>query len=335
MPIRWDALKQHRREAPWLVLDLFVLALITVNLVLLLADTLLLNSGAGLLLGRFQPELITAWRTEWHHPVWLYDTILTGFLIGELALRWAVAVYGRTYHRWFFYPFIHWYDVLGCLPGLQALRLFRLVTVFYRLNRMGLLLIGGGLIITARKYYNIVLEEISDRIVLNVLEGVRQEIRAGGPVSEQVRERILDPHRDTLVQWTAAGLSQIAAQGFQPHRQQLAEYMRQVTAEAIHHNPNWRSLRRKLPLVGPAVEEELHEITADLVNSLTTRILSDLGRPGNPAMQVVSEALYTNLTRPDPQMALTLEAIALEILDLLKSQIAVQHWKREEHRENS
>ncbi len=187
MPIRWDALKQHRREAPWLVLDLFVLALITVNLVLLLADTLLLNSGAGLLLGRFQPELITAWRTEWHHPVWLYDTILTGFLIGELALRWAVAVYGRTYHRWFFYPFIHWYDVLGCLPGLQALRLFRLVTVFYRLNRMGLLLIGGGLIITARKYYNIVLEEISDRIVLNVLEGVRQEIRRAAGLRTSAR----------------------------------------------------------------------------------------------------------------------------------------------------
>lgn len=327
MPVRWQALRQHRAEAPWLVLDLVVMALIAINLLWLLADNLLLDSGAGLLLQQYRPELVSEYRRLGHRPCLIYDTLLTGFLIGELLLRWGIAILRRTHHRWFFYPFVHWYDVLGCLPGLQALRLCRLVSIFYRLNRMGLLLIGGGLIATARKYYNLVLEEISDRIVLNVLEGVRQEIRNGGPVSEQVRERILDPHREALVRWLSVSLSQVAEHGYRRHEGELAEYLEGVVVEAVHRNPEWRALKKRLPLVGDRIEQELNAVAGSLVTLMAARILTDLGRPGNRALTVLSEALYDNFTRPDPAMSRTVEEIALEALELVKAQVAVQQWK--------
>lgn len=335
MPIRWHALKQHRHEAPWLVVDLFVLLLVSVNLLWLLADNLLLDSGAGILLNQFRPDIAPWYEQHWHRPALLFDTVLTGLLISELLLRWGIAVRRKTYHRWFFYPFIHWYDVLGCLPGLQALRLFRLVSIFYRLNRMGLLLFGSGLIDTVQKYYNVILEEISDRIVLNVLEGVQQEIRSGGPVSEQVRARILDPHRQALVQWVSVSLSQVTAHSYRQHEQALAVYLEQVIAEAVRQSPEWQALRRKLPLVGGRVEQEINEVVSGLVNAMTARILRDLGQPDNQALGILSGSLYDNFTRPDPQLSHTVEQIALEAIDLIKAQVSIQHWKREEAGEKS
>lgn len=330
MPIHWQTLKKHRHEAPWLLLDLFMLVLITVDLLWLLVDSLLLKSGFGLLLNEYRPDLVPYYRDHWHHPGLLYDSLLTGILLAELCLRWGIAVVRKTYHRWFFYPFIHWYDVLGCLPGLQGLRLLRVISMFYRLNRMGLLLIGTGLIETARKYYNVILEEISDRIVLNVLEGVQREIRSGGPVAGQVRERILDPHREVLVNWLAGRLSQVADHGYRHHEQALASYLEQVTAEAIRANPEWQALRRRLPVIGGRLEQELNDIVSSLVNSMASRLIADLGAPDNRALTILADSLYVNFTHPDLHLSRAVEQIALEVLDLIKSQVSVQQWKREE-----
>lgn len=330
MPIRWQALRQHRAEAPWLALDFFVLLLITINLLWLLLDTLLLNSGAGMMVHWYRPDIIPDYRANWHHLALLYDTLLTGFLITELLLRWGIAVIRRSYHRWFFYPFIHWYDVLGIIPGLQGLRLLRLVSIFYRLNRMGLLVIGTGLIETVQKYYSVILEEISDRIVVNVLDGVQREIRSGGPVSGQVRERILDPHREVLVQWVSRQLSHVAAHSYAKHEQALAVYLEDVTAEAIRENPEWRALRRRLPLIGSRLELEIQEMAGSLVNGIASRIISDLGQPDNPALEVMAGSLYDNFTRPDPEVTQAIEQIALEAIDLVKAQVSVQQWKRDE-----
>ncbi|HEX5360290.1 MAG TPA: hypothetical protein VFW49_04270 [Fluviicoccus sp.] len=335
MPFRWQALGKYRQDAPWLVLDFFVLLLITLNLLWLVIDSLLLNSGAGILIHWLRPDIVPTYRAEWHRNALLYDTLLTGFLIVELLIRWVVAAYRKAYHRWFFYPFIHWYDVLGCLPGLQALRLLRLISIFYRLNRMGLLLVGTGLIDTVKKYYGIVLEEISDRIVVNVLDGVQREIRSGNPVSGQIRERILDPHREVLTGWISGQLTQVAAHSYQSHEQALAAYLEEVAAEAIRQNPEWRALKGRLPLVGGLLELEIQTMTGSLVNGMASRLIRDLGKPGNRALDIVSEALYDNMTRPDPQVTQAVEQIALEAIDLIKSQVTVQQWKREEDSANS
>ncbi len=89
-------------------------------------------------------------------------------------IRWAVAIARGTYHRWFFYPFVHWYDLLGCIPvgSFRWLRILRVVSLMFRLQKMGVVdfrdtYIGRSVI----KYYRILVEEVSDRVVINVLEG--------------------------------------------------------------------------------------------------------------------------------------------------------------------
>ena len=179
MKIRWQSLRGHA-DAPLIILDLALLLLITGNLLWLLLDAIMMNTGTGLMIARQWPDFARHYRDNLHPDLLLYDSYFTFFLISELLLRWAVAIYRKTYHRWFFYPFVHWYDVLGSipLPAFRVLRLLRIVSILYRLQKMGVIdLTTSGPFPIVYKYYQILLEELSDRIVVNVLEGVQREVR--------------------------------------------------------------------------------------------------------------------------------------------------------------
>lgn len=333
MLINWQALKTHKKETPWLVVDLFVLVLISLDLLWLLLDTLILNTGFGLLLAKYAPALHNDYKRYWHPDLPLYDSLFTVFLLGELSLRWLLAVINKTYHRWFFYPFIHWYDVLACLPGLQFLRLLRLVSVFYRLHKLGILVIGKNLIRIGQKYYAIIIEEISDRIVLNVLDGVQKELRANNPLASQLRATVLAPHKDIISQWLANRIGAFSALAYRQHETELARYLRSVTEQAIHSNPEWLALKKRLPFVGNVIEDELNTIVSSLVNSMASRILHDLGRADNAAVLDLANAAFDTFTLSDAQMDKAIENILIEAIELIKAQVAIQQWKVDEMRE--
>lgn len=334
MAINWKALKQHRQEAPLLLLDFTMMLFIGADLLWLLIDTLV-HSGAGLLAARYFPEFILDYQQHWRRDVMIYDSLLTGLLLLELGIRWAWAVRQKAYHKWFFYPFAHWYDVLGCIPGLQPLRLLRLISIFYRLHTLEILLVGKSLVRTAQKYYNIILEEISDRIVINVLDGIEKEIKAGNQVSERIQERILSPHRPVLVEWLADRLRVITADAYHQREIQLQHYLEQTIATTIHQHPEWSNIRRLLPFIGNKVEHEVSQLLGSIVSDIAAHIVHDLGRPNNQALQAIAGAAFDSLTEENVALQNAVEQIIIEILGLLKAQVAIQQWKVAEAQEKS
>lgn len=333
MLIDWQALKKHKKETPLLIIDIFVLGLISLDLLWLLIDTLICNTGFGFLLNKLSPATYTTYKNDWHPELPIYDSIFTVFLLTELAIRWGLAVYQKTYHRWFFYPFIHWYDVLAALPGLQFLRLLRLISVFYRLNKLGILVVGKGLIKIAQKYYAIIIEEISDRIVLNVLDGVQKELRADNPVTSQLRETVLAPQKEVISRWLANRISALAARSYRQHEIELETYLRDTIQQAIQENPEWSGIKRRLPFVGNLIEDELNTIVSTLVNSVAAKVLHDLGQPDNAALQDLAEAAFDAFTLTDVEMDRAIEQILIDAIDIIKAQVAIQQWKVDELKE--
>src|SRR5690606_42147929 len=45
-------------------------------------------------------------------PILLFVSVY----LTEFSIRWLVAIARRTHERWFYFPFVHWYDLLGCIP---------------------------------------------------------------------------------------------------------------------------------------------------------------------------------------------------------------------------
>ncbi len=335
MLINWQALKKHKAETPLLVVDLFVLFFILLDLCWLLFDTVMMNTGFGILIAKYYPHFHLAYKTQYHPDLPLYDSLFTVFLLMELALRWSLAVYKKTYHRWFFYPFIHWYDVIACLPNLQFLRLFRLVSVAYRMQKSGILIIGQSITKAAQKYYGIVIEEISDRIVLNVLEGVQKELKANNPVSKQLRETVLTPQKDVITHWLANRISALTNVSYHQHENELELYLHKITQFAIRENKEWLSIKKRLPFVGGLIEDELNGIVGSLINSIVANVLHDLSQPNNAALHDLADAAFETFTLSDADMDKAIEQIIIEAIDIIKAQVAVQQWKLDEQQEKT
>ncbi len=329
MKIHWQALRGHP-EAPLLALDLIMLVLISINLLWLLFDAVLLNTGVGILLTRYDPAFVTYYRETWHADLLVADSVFTVVLIGELLMRWGISIYRRQHYRWWFYPFIHWYDVLGCipLPPFRALRLLRVVSIVYRLQKLGVInLTKTGPFAVAQKYYSILLEELSDRIVINVLEGVQDEVKAGGPLTQRLTDEVLVPRREVIVEWLAGLISQAATQAHGQHRATLPVYLRASTKQAIATNPDFQKLKKRIPLLGESVENELQNIVGSLLIQLSEEMLNDIGRPGNAAAHDVAAGLFDTLTREHDAMSEAVRGIVLDSLDLVKAQVQVSQWQ--------
>lgn len=317
-------------DAPFLALDLVMLLLISINLLWLLFDAVFLNTGVGVLLSRHQGEFVAWYRHNWHEDLLVADSVFTLVLVSELLFRWAVAIYRRTYYRWWFYPFVHWYDVLGCipLPAFRALRLLRVVSIVYRLQKIGVIDLGeSSLFVVAQKYYGILIEELSDRIVVNVLEGVQKEVRGGGPLTHRLTEEVLAPRRQVIVPWLASLVSEAALHAHERHRDALSAYLRERVRDALAGNPEFQRLRRRVPVLGRSVEDELQAIVGSLLVQIVQRLLDDIGEPGNVAARDVSGALFDTLTAGHPEMSVAVREIVLDSLDLVKEQVKVQQWR--------
>jgi hypothetical protein len=332
--INWQALKRHKAETPLLLVDLVVLFLISLNLLWLLTDTIVMQTGFGILLANYSPAFTDTYKADWHPHLRLSDALFTLFLLTELGLRWLWAIHKKTYHRWFFYPFIHWYDVLACLPNLQFLRLLRLVSVFYRLHKLGIVVIGTRFIKIAQKYYGVVLEEVSDRIVINVLDGIQKELANDNPVATKLRETVLIPQKVIITQWLSNRISHLITVSHQKHEYELRLYVQNLTQKSIHHNQEWNNIKKRLPVVGNLIESELHSIVSSLVNDIVQNILKDLSQADNTALHDIANAAFDTFTTPDAQLNLAIEQILMDAIDIIKQQVAVQQWKLDELKEN-
>jgi hypothetical protein len=330
MKIRWHVLKGNS-EAPLLALDLVVLLLLCVDLLWLLLDALLLNTGLGVLLERQMPALMTQYRREWHETLLVYDSFFTVFLVGELLLRWAVAVVRGTYHRWFFYPFANWYDVLGSipLPQFRVLRLLRVVSILYRLHKLGVVDLAESRSFSAlHRYYRLVLEELSDRIVINVLDGVQREMDSGTPLTHRLADEVLLPRRNVIVPWLADLIADTSAHAYGLHRERLAAYLEVIVRDAVASNPDLQRLKKLLLFAGPTFEDELQKVISGLLTQTLDRALTDLGQRGNAAVQDVAGGLFDTVVMPHEERDEAIRRITLDVLEVIKAQVAVQQWKQ-------
>ncbi|MGQ0333200.1 5'-methylthioadenosine/S-adenosylhomocysteine nucleosidase [Halomonas elongata] len=72
--------------------------------------------------------------------------------------------------------------------------------LLHRLQRMGLIDVHRWYLYSViAKYYGILLEELTDRIAIRMLDNVQQELRAGDGLSAPVIERVVEPRKQALI----------------------------------------------------------------------------------------------------------------------------------------
>ncbi len=319
------------------LIDLFMITLVIANLALILFDWLFQVQPFQQLLAEQLPAFHQFYRDTVHADFLFYDLCFVAVYLTEFTLRWIVAIARKTYHRWFFYPFAHWYDLLGCIPvgSFRWLRILRVVNLLFRLQRMGIIdLSQTWLGQTLLKYYNIVVEEISDRVVINVLSGAQREVGGGSPLLHRIEHQVLAPRQERLVRFVADRIAAATRKTHSEYRDELAGYFAHLTDEAITRTQAGRRLAA-IPVAGPRAIALLGDAVRETGSAFVDQLVEDLASPANrPQLEQLLHDVLGAARGEGEQLDELLRDTLLDILEQIKQQVAVQQWKLEEQGED-
>ena len=317
----------------WFTIDFVMLGLLILNMVLIIFDSLY---GVEVI-----HDLLTAYAapfTEFYRPIHrnfiFYDLVFVSLFLAEFVLRWGYAIKARIYARWYFYPFIHWYDLIGCIPvgSFRALRVLRVISIVYRLHQYKVIdVTQTRLFQFLNFYYEAFMEELSDRIVIKILSGAQGEIAQGSPLFDRIQHDILYPRRAMIYDWLSNRVAQAARVSYVPNRGALRQYLEARVDNALQQNVELSRLRF-LPVVGPTIQDTLEDAVGDIVAHVIQQILDDLATSRNHAF--IEDIV--NVFLPGPDEAQTgeirneeLMTLVNEILEAIKTQLHVKHWREQ------
>lgn len=315
------------------LIDVGMILLVIANLSLILFDWIYRVEAVQSAMETYTPDFYRFYSDSIHANFFEIDLAFVSVYLTEFVIRWAAAVARHTYHRWFFYPFVHWYDLLGCIPvgSFRWLRILRVVSLMFRLQKMGVVdfrdtYLGRTLI----KYYKVLMEEISDRVVINVLEGAQREIRTGGPMMHRIEREVLAPRREQLVDYLAGRIAAATHRSHDQYRDRLGEYLVYLTDEAVQRTAAGRRLAQ-MPVAGPRAIALLGDTVRDSGTALVDQLVEDISSPANrPRLDALIDDIISASGGGGEQLNEMVKQTLLEILDHVKAQVAVQHWKEEE-----
>jgi hypothetical protein len=311
----------------WFLIDFLMLGLLIINLSFIIWDSIYNFVAVQNLLKDYAPALQSAYHPI-HERFIFYDLIFVAIFLSEFVLRWGYSIRAKVYDRWYFYPFIHWYDLVGCIPvgSLRFLRILRVISIIYRLHQYKIIdFTNTRLFRFVNFYYEAFMEELSDRIVLKVLSGVQEEVRRGSPLFERIQQDILYPRREMLSDWISERVAVAAKEGYVPNRGALRAYLENRVDQALKQNLELSRLKY-LPVVGPTIQDTLENAVGDIVANVIHQILEDLASTSNHAF--IEDIVNVFLPEPGQQQEeAENEALINLILEVIKDQVRVKHWR--------
>lgn len=339
--IDFKQLRKKSDDLRFFILDILMISLAIIYLGWTLLDLLLrTNTVENLLLTYTQKGSPIHQYYESYKQIdtIFYDGVFVSIFLAELLIRWAIAIRRKTYHRWFFYPFVHWYDTLGCIPiaSFKFFRMVRIFTTLLRLHKMEVIdLKTSYLYKKGSKYLNILTEEISDRVVVNVINGVQHELEMGNPVVDRILEDVIRPQKTALVEWLSHRIQQAATEAHIAYHSDIQTYVDHLIEEAVEQNREI-SMIEKIPVVGGNISQMLESAISDIVFRVINQALQDLGSSKNKLMldDIADIALNVVIREgEDEELNQLAKGIVQQSLEVVKEHVKIQQWKLREQEE--
>lgn len=318
-------LKQSH-EGVWLIVDLVMLGLLFINLAWIIFDTLYETAFFKAGLNYISDDIVAAYAPV-NENFTLIDLGFIAIFLSEFCLRWAVSVYRKEFLRWYFFPFIHWYDLVGCIPASSA-RIFRFLRIFsilYRLHKYQIIdLRDTALFRFIVFYYDVFVEELSDRIVVKVLSDAQKDIASGSPLIEDINSRVLASRQPVLCQWLASMMVHVGDSiEHKEHGETLRQHVQDSVGKAVRNNSNISTLRL-VPILGGTIEKTLEQSVTDIVTQSVINLLKDV------TPQKIDDFVEHGVNKfSAEEHALDKEVLLIvnECLELVKEYVSQKRWK--------
>ena len=268
-----------------------------------------------------------------HVKYWSYDLVFAAIFLLEFFLRWGLSVHWKEYHRGFFYPALHIYDFLGSLPGgFRWLRLFRIIAFFSRLQK--LVRLDHYLFRKYYKYRDVLMEEISDRVVINVLTDMQREIQAGTPLLKRIVQEVIRPKRQVITELLVEKLRLVARDMNDIFEKDLRLYIEGCIRKALSNSEDIRLLE-KIPGAGRLISRRVENMAADIAFHSVDKVFKDLHLPENDRIlhELAGKLVDGILAEAKGDISGNMAEIIHHTLEIVKEKVAEQQWKIKELRE--
>lgn len=312
-----------------LVIDIAMLFLTALDLVWLMFDAVY-NMPT---IQKIVDPVFPYYRTI-HEDFYFYDGIVVSIFITELLARWVAAIYQKKYEHWFFYPFFHWYDVLGCFPtsSFRILRLLRIFSLTYRLHYWQVINLNNYILFnTATYYYNAAIEEISDRVIIKALDRTKEQIQEDDPLTDAIIRKVLLPRKAELAQTIGQSIQSTLSEQYPQYSKLLKQYIQQTVQSVVSNNPEIRQIER-IPIIGTQLEKTLHQATSQIVFGVIDKLVNDAVDPKNEkTICVLVDSLLEIILQQQLQYNTVSNEIASDTINLVIERLRVKDWKKDKN----
>ena len=303
-----------------------MLSLLVINLLWLLFDGLYATSAFQSILNAVSPEIVLAYAPV-HENFVLYDLAFISVFLFEFCVRWVAAVIRKTYVRWYFFPFIHWYDLVGCIPlgGARIFRFLRIFSILYRLQKFEIIDLRNTAVYRfVTFYYDVFVEELSDRIVVKVLSDAQKDIAAGSPLVDDISKQVIASRLPILTQWLSSIMVHIGESvEHKEHGSSVREHVQQSVGKAVRANSQISTLKL-VPVLGSTIEKTLEQSITDIVTQSVINLLKDM------TPEKIDDFVEHGIGRfssEDQMLDQEVLKVVNECIELIKEHVSQQRWK--------
>ncbi|HBF08568.1 MAG: hypothetical protein CMD81_03720 [Gammaproteobacteria bacterium] len=313
----------------FLIIDCIMLLLIIANLSWIFFDALFESQSFRGIINWASPAFHDFYLPI-HSDFLKYDLIFVSIYIFELVCRWIKSILDREFSKWYVFPFAHWYDVLGCIPigAFHSLRILRVVVILKRMQELGFIDWKNTFLIkTYQKYMAIITEEVSDRVVTQVSDGMASELQQGTPVLHQITEKALSPRTHEISEWLSSSVTQVIHDTYDIRRTEFHDHIREMVTIAAAKSQDLSRIKQ-IPLLGDHIGEQLERTITTMVFDITDQVIDYLR--SDLSTHIINEGISTvikHLEDPKSDANHLVQEILLDTIEVLKQQVQIQQWK--------
>ena len=263
----------------------------------------------------------------------LYDLVFVSIYVLDLLVGWSISVFKKKKHL-LDYPISHWYDILGCIPSgsLLFFRLLRVFSIFIRLDKMRILDLQKIYFVKKIiKIVNIIIEEVSDRVVLNVLRGIRTDFSEGRPISKAIMSDVVEPQKDKVIDLFFTKFSDVSTDAYNEYKDDLKAYIQQKAKDAVTHNRELNKLTA-MPVIGTSIRSVIEKSVANTAYETVSGVIADIAsEKGAEVLKNITSKIADMVFKDmEEQLGEIVKNVVVSSLDLIEKETNVKQWRIDE-----
>lgn len=267
------------------------------------------------------------------------DSVFVAVFILEFLFMWSYSIRKVGEDEKILYPIYHWYDIVSCIPlqSFRALRLLRIIAVYNRLVKSGILIESNGPVTRRiKKYKNILNEEISANTGLNLLDDIEDDIKAGK--NRNLVQETLLTHKDAIKVELVKNIKHLQKSLLSNNQKVLSEFIALILEDTIKTHPEYKKIR-DIPYLGDKVssfvsKNNLTKISEQSFNTFSKSLDSNLNKPeGEELLNKIIEDVIDEviLIMQDEIIKDLMDSISIKVVEELKKSTQIRKWKKLEY----